>query len=258
MAQNKQLKKEATFFAGNIPTLSLKTEVLEPMLATGHGQSVALPDMLRGKLCDQLAGERAVQRLAPGNYLYSVGEAAKSIYCVRSGLLKTSIVSEDGRELILRMHKPHDILGELCFCDGRRREQAIAIEDSELIQIPLDHLMFQMQKDRQILTDFMALMGRFLADSYDNLPIFFFQRTMGRLVQLLIKLGNDLGEPFEGGIKIAHHIKQEELAAMIGAPRQVVSTLLNQLRELRLVSYERKGSLTIDKQALQHYLRSIK
>jgi CRP-like cAMP-binding protein len=228
------------------------------MIATGHAQCVALSDMLRGELCDQLAGTRAAQRLAPGHYLYTAGEAARSIFYVRSGLLKTSIISEDGREMILRMHKPHEILGELCFCDGRRREQAVAIEDSELIEIPLDDLMLQMQKDHQILAGFMALMGRFLADSYDKLPTFFFQRTMERLVQMLMKLGDELGEPFGGGIKIAHHIKQEELAAMIGAPRQVVSGLLNQLRGLRLVSYERKGFLTFDKEALKHYLRSIK
>src|SRR4051812_21132209 len=53
---------------------------------------------------------------------------------------KSSIASEDGKELILRLHKPRDILGELCFCDGRRREQAVAMEDSEIIQIPLDDL----------------------------------------------------------------------------------------------------------------------
>jgi len=228
------------------------------MIATGHAQCVALSNMLRGKLCDQLAGERTARRLALGHYLYTAGEAAKSVYYVRSGLLKTSIISEDGRELILRMHKPREILGELCFCDGLRKEQATALEDSELVEIPLDDLMLQMQKDRQLLADFMALMGRFLADSYDNLPIFFFQRTMQRLVQILMRLGDDLGEPFGDRIKIPHHIKQEELAAMIGAPRQVVSSLLNQLRDLRLVSYAHKGSLTIDKEALKHYLRSIK
>ncbi len=214
--------------------------------------------MLRGGLCEQLAGERSAQRVASGDYLYTAGQAAKSIYYVRRGLLKTSIISEEGRELILRVHKPCEILGELCFCDGRRRDQAVAIEDSELVEIPLDELMLQMQKDRQLLADFMALMGRFLADSYDNLPTFFFHGTMQRLIQMLMKLGDELGEPSGDEIRIAHHIKQEELAAMIGAPRQVVSSLLNRLRNLGLVSYERKGSLTLHKEALKRYLRSIK
>ena len=228
------------------------------MIATSHVQCVALSNMLRGNLCDQLAGKRAAHYLAPGHYLYLAGEAARSIFYVRSGLLKTSMISEDGKELILRMHTAREILGELCLCDGRRREQAVAVVDSELIEIPLEDLMLEMQRDRQLLAGFMALMGRSLGDSYDNLSSFFFQRTMGRLVQTLIKLGDDMGEPFEDGIRITHHIKQEELAAMIGAPRQVVSSLLNQLRDLRLVNYARKGFLTIDQEALKRYLRSIR
>ena len=228
------------------------------MSAMGHTQSVTLSNMLRGGVCDQLAAKRTTLRVAPGHYLYTAGEAAKSIFYVRNGLLKTSMISEEGRELILRMHKPQEILGELSFCGGRRKEHAVAIEDSELVEIPLNELMPQMQRDHRLLAGFLALMGRSLADSYDKLPGFFFQRTMERLVQTLMKLGDELGEPFGDGVKINHHIKQEELAAMIGAPRQVVSSLLNQLRDLRLVSYARKGSLTINKRALKQYLRSIK
>ena len=249
-----------------MPVSSNKARILGPevlsnpptgMIVADHAQCVALSGVLRGKLCDQLTGDRTAQRLALGNYLYMAADPAKSIYYVCSGLLKTSIVSEDGKELILRMHKPGDIFGELCFCSDRRREQAMAMEDSEVVQIPFDDLISHLQKNRQALTDFMALMSQYLADSYERLPIFFFHRTMERLISTLLKLADELGEPVRGGIKIAHYMKQEELAAMIGAPRQVVSSLLKQLRDLRLVGYARKGPLTINKEALKQYLRSI-
>ena len=224
---------------------------------TDHAQCVTLSSALRGKLCDQLAAGRSAKFVPVGKYLYLASEPAKSIYYVRSGLLKTSIVSDEGREVILRVHKPRDIFGELCFCNGRRREQATAMEDSEVVQIPLDDLISHLQKNRQALFDFMALMSQYLADSYERLPVFFSHTTMERLIQTLLKLAAELGEPVPDGIEITHFIKQEELAAMICAPRQVVSSLLNQLRELRLVEYARKGSLTINKKALGLYLRSI-
>jgi CRP/FNR family transcriptional regulator, cyclic AMP receptor protein len=227
------------------------------MRVTDHTQCVALSSALRGKLCDRLAGGRAAKIVPVGKYLYFAGEPAKGIYYVRSGLLKTSVVSKEGREIILRVHKPRDIFGELCFCDGRRREQAVAMEDSEVVEIPLDDLILHLQKNRQALFDFMSLISQYLADSYERLPLCFSHTTMERLIHTLLKLAADLGEAAPGGIEITHFIKQEELAAMISAPRQVVSSLLNQLRELRLVEYARKGSLTINKQGLGLYLRSI-
>lgn len=227
------------------------------MRVADHAQCVTLSSGLRGKLCDQIARGKVAQFVPIGKHLYLAGEPAKSIYYVRSGLLRTSIVSEDGREVILRVHKPRDIFGELCFCDGRRREQAGAMEDSEVVQIPLDDLILHLQKNRQALFDFMSLMSQYLADSYERLPIVFSHSTMERLIQTLLKLAAELGEPVPDGVEITHFIKQEELAAMICAPRQVVSSLLNQLRELRLVGYARKGSLTINKKALKLYLRSI-
>lgn len=226
------------------------------MIVVDHAQCVALSGSLRGKLCDQLTRNRPAQLVAVGKYLYFAGEPANSIYYLRSGLLKVSIVSEDGREVILRVHKPQDILGELCFCNGRRREQAMAMEDSEVVQIPLEDIFVHLQKNRQALSDFMAIMSQCLMDSYERLLMFFSRTAMERLIETLMKLADELGEPVPGGIEIVHFIKQEELAAMVGAPRQVVSSLLNRLRELRLVGYARKGSLTIDKEGLRRYLRS--
>lgn len=212
---------------------------------------------LRGKLCDQFTGQRSVQRVAAGKCLYIAGDRAKSTYYMRKGLLRTSIVSENGKELILRVHQPSDVLGELCFCDGLRREQVLAIEDSEVVPIPFEALISGLQKNREALSEFIALISQYLAASYERLPIFFFHTPMERLVSTLLKLADELGAPFGDEIRVVHYFRQEDLAAMIGAPRQVVSSLLNQLRDLQLVSYHRRGSLTINKEAVKRYLRSI-
>src|SRR5688572_10869537 len=104
---------------GNAPT----TELLLSGFLTTHLQCVALSDLFRGKLCEEL-GRGPARRLESGEFLYHMGEAARSIYLMRSGLIKTSLVSPGGHELTLRLHKTGDILGELCLCIGERREQA--------------------------------------------------------------------------------------------------------------------------------------
>ena len=94
---------------------------------TGHPQCIAASDLFRGKLCEEL-GRRPSRRVKSGEFLYHMGDAARSVYLVRSGLVKTSLVSPGGHQLTLQIHKIGDILGELCLCIGERREQAMALE----------------------------------------------------------------------------------------------------------------------------------
>jgi DNA-binding IscR family transcriptional regulator len=56
--------------------------------------------------------------------------------------------------------------------------------------------------------------------------------------------------PAVGGVEIPHYVGQEDLAEVIGASREVASSLLNRLRKLRLVEYRRKGNASF---ALPHY-----
>ena len=70
-----------------------------------------------------------------------MGEPAKSLFYVKRGLVKTSRIMPAGDEIILQLNRPGDILGELCFCSGERREQAVTLEASEVVEILLDDLL---------------------------------------------------------------------------------------------------------------------
>ena len=103
---------------------------------TNHSLCEALSGSLRGKLCQQLA-QLPPRQLRPGDHLYLTGNPARSVFLVRSGLIKTSAISAEGEELTLRLYKGGDVLGELCLCGGGRREEAVALEPSTVTELPL-------------------------------------------------------------------------------------------------------------------------
>jgi CRP/FNR family transcriptional regulator, cyclic AMP receptor protein len=222
-----------------------------------HNQCLALSAVLRGKLCDELTGGKAARRIVPGECIYLIGDRAHSIYFLRTGLVKTSVVSEGGKELILGLHKPGEIFGELCFCEGERREQAMAIEESEVVEIRFDNLVTHLQQNRQAMFNFFDIVARHLSEAYDQLLMLSFDKTMERLARTILKLTDELGNRTSEGVEIGHYIKQEELAQMIATRREVVSSLLNRLREMGLISYSRKGPLNVNTKALQTYLDSL-
>jgi CRP/FNR family cyclic AMP-dependent transcriptional regulator len=227
------------------------------MELASHNQCLALSAVLRGKLCDQLTSEKAACRIAPRECIYLIGDRAHSIYFLRTGLVKTSVVSEGGQELILGLHKPAEIFGELCFCEGERREQAMAIEESEVVEIRFDNLITHLQHNRQAMFNFLDIVASHLSETYDQLLMLSFDKTMKRLARTILKLTDELGNRTSEGVEIGHYIKQEELAQMIATRREVVSSLLNRLREMDLISYSRKGRLKVNTKALQTYVDSL-
>src|ERR671912_1301359 len=157
----------------------------EGLLPPDRNQRIALSDLLRGKLCQELA-RRPSRRLKSGEFLYHMGEAARSVYLMRAGLIKTSLVSPAGHELTLRLHKTGDILGELCLCTGERREQAVALEESDVVEIPLELLLARLRGDPVAALEFARAASARLLETYQRLESLSSEPVMGRLTRTLL------------------------------------------------------------------------
>ncbi len=134
------------------------------MKLTDHNYCSVLSRLFRGKVCDQLTSQPG-RRFAPGEFVYRMGDRASSVYFLRSGLVKSSVVSEGGKEFVLHLHKPGEIFGELCLCSGEQRQQTMAMEQSEVVQIRFEDLISHLQRNRQAMSDFLISVSQRLSDA---------------------------------------------------------------------------------------------
>lgn len=248
------MRNDGTETAANIAPEAEHTEIA----LAQHLRCTAVSGQLRGSLCEQLAS-RPARRTSAGQPLYVVGDRADSIYLVKTGLVKTSRASWNDGELIVQLHGPGNILGELCFCDGKRRESAVVLEPSEIVEIPVADIRAQLQRNPEAALDLVGALSEALAAAHERLHSLAFESTEERLSRTLLLLCDTLGEdtPDGGGTYITHYIRQEVLAQMISARREVVSGLLNRLRERGLISYPRKGQISVHRNLLRAYLNSL-
>ena len=220
-----------------------------------HRQCQALSMCFRGKLCDQLMS-RPGRLVAKGEPIYGLGDSAQSVFFLRQGLVKLTSLTEDGRELILRLHQVGDVFGELCHCTGERREQAVAMEDVEVVELSFDEFISHLQGNRPAFLLFLSNVAQQLSSAYEQIQTLSFSSTMERLVRTLNRLADEFGEPEGEWTRLTHYFRQDDLAQMVGARREVVSTLLNQLREQGLITYARKDGLLLHRPGLERYLLS--
>jgi CRP/FNR family cyclic AMP-dependent transcriptional regulator len=220
---------------------------------TEHTQCVVLSGLFRGSLCEQFTG-RPAHRFETDASVYHLGDEARSIYFLRGGLVKITALSEDGREIILNVYKPGEIFGEFCLCDGARGESAVAMEPSEVVEMTLGDLVTHLQRNQDAMYNFLVTVCQRLSRAYDTIQDLSFSSLNDRLAKALLRLADELGHETESGTELAHYITQEELAQMLSARREVVSTALARLRSRGLIDYTRKGKLTINRPALAAYV----
>jgi CRP-like cAMP-binding protein len=133
----------------------------------------------------------------------------------------------------------------------------VALESSEVVEVPYVTLLRRIRQDPEAALDFASAVCEHLAAAHEGLRSLSFDPVSERLARTLLQLADRLGEPGERGTRIAHYITQEELAHLIGARREVVSSLLNRLRSEGSISYTRRGLIEVDREALEKYIDSI-
>jgi len=249
---DRRLEQRLELFALLAPRDSLEEAT---WAVADHSQCESLSGSVRGKLCEQLA-RLAPRQLRAGQHLYRMGHPAESLFLLQSGLIKTSTISPAGEELTLRLYKPGDLLGELCLCGGSRREEAVALEASSVTEISVAALRGRLREDPIAALELASAVCDRLADAYEQVESLSWDTVLYRLVRTLLRLAHELGEPSDSGVRLAHYIRQEELARLVGARREVVSGLLNRLRASGHISYSPRGAITVRRNSLERFLEA--
>jgi CRP/FNR family transcriptional regulator len=92
-----------------------------------------LSDSLPVEVSSRVFAMARVRRLRPGQSLFSTGDLPDGCYRVDSGVLKLTLCSEDGDELVIGFAGPGSVIGELALHDGLPRSAtATAVTEGSL------------------------------------------------------------------------------------------------------------------------------
>ena len=180
-----------------------------------------------------------------GSVMMFEGEPEERLLLVLDGRVKATRTGPEGREVIIGIRDPGDLLGELAFIDRQPRSATVvALEPVTALMMPgqvfREHLE---QTPRVALVLLEVVAGRFREATLNHLQ-FAALDTMGRLSARILELACRYGEQVDGRIDIQLPLSQEELASWTGASRTGVAQALQSMRELKWLDTER-GRLTI-------------
>ena len=176
--------------------------------------------------------------------IFQQGQPADSIFYLRQGKVKLSVISQQGKEAIVATVSAGDFLGEGCLAGQTlRMSTATAVNDCSLYRIE-KALMTRMLHEKHAISElFVAHLlsrnVRYEADLVDQL----FNSSERRLARILLLLAH-FGKESRAEL-VLPRVSQADLAQMIGTTRSRVSHFMNKFRNLGFIEYSDHDGLTV-------------
>ncbi|MEM9394792.1 MAG: Crp/Fnr family transcriptional regulator [Pseudomonadota bacterium] len=212
----------------------------EPPTGPNEGFMAHASPRLRETL-EQLAVD---VNLKVGEVLFEEGDIGDALYAVVKGGLEISVLSPDGRKLLLDVMRAGDLLGEIALFDpGVRTATVTALEPTHLRKIANSDLLSEIRVTPDLGEDMLKLAGQRMRWMTLQIGDQVFLPVPSRLARKLLYLTSSEPEKML-------EMSQSQLGEFVGATREAVSKILGEWRRNELVAVTRAGVTVKDRTAL--------
>lgn len=186
-----------------------------------------------------------------GEYIYLPEENADKLYFITKGKIKIGSYSDDGREITKTILTEGNVFGELSLVgEQQRRDFAVAQESSEACVITVLEMKELMRDHSSVGIWIMKLIGSRLLKMEQRLESLVFKDSRSRIIEFIRELANERGQRVGFETVVRGFMTHQEIANLTATSRQTVTTVLNDLRNKNLITFNRRRLLIRDLEGL--------
>jgi CRP/FNR family transcriptional regulator len=196
----------------------------------------------------------ARRRVKRGEALFKAGDEFHSIYSIRSGFFKTSLIDNDGREQVTGFFMGGELLGMDGLSSGRYDGSAVALEDSEVCVMPFS-LVEQMSRELPSLQRHLhSVLAREIVRDHGVMMLLGSMRAEERLATFLTNLSRRFLRRGYSASDFHLRMTREELGSYLGLKLETVSRLFSQFQKEGLIEVNQKHVRILDIAGLERVL----
>jgi len=182
-----------------------------------------------------------------GEKIFSQGDRAEAVFFIQSGKVKVTVVSAAGKEAVIAMLGPNDLLGEGALVgESSRISTATALESSIVFRIDKRAMAQALLEQPELAAQFIAALLARNTDLEEDLCDQLFNHSEKRLARVLLKLVrlHEHNVAPDATIPLVNH---EVLAEMVGTTRSRITYFMNKFRAMGLIDYDKELSIKTEK-----------
>jgi CRP/FNR family cyclic AMP-dependent transcriptional regulator len=187
--------------------------------------------------------ERTVTRSYPKQaIIVSEGEESDSLYLILAGRVKIYLSDETGKELILGIKGPGQYFGEMALDEQPRSASVMSLEPAQFAVLSRADFTAFLLKHGEVALQLIQNLIRLARGLNQNVRSLAMLDVYGRVARMLLELAVER----DGKMVIPERLTQKDLAARVGASREMINRILRDLTTGGYVSVEH-GRITINK-----------
>ncbi len=204
-------------------------------------RELCLPIGLEASDMDRL--DRLVTRrkhMQRGEHVFRVGAPFQFLFAIRTGFFKTYELQEDGQEHITGFHMAGEIIGMDAISTDHNTCNAVALEDSELCEIPFPQLEGLCREIPALQHQFHKLMSREIIRDHGIMMLLGGMRAEERLAAFLLNLSQRYAARGYSATEFHLRMTRAEIGHYLGMKLETVSRTLTKFQEQGLLTVNNK------------------
>ncbi len=187
-----------------------------------------------------------------GEALLEEGQRSASLFLLVEGRLKMSRLLAGGREALLALFGPGDVVGTVAAISDRESVATIeALEPSACLEISRGDLLACFEAQPRRIGELLPMLTRQLVECRNCIIEATFFRVEGRLAMLFLELADTVGESRLEGTFVPIPLTRREIASMTGTTVETAIRILSRWGKGGVVETAADGFLVRDRGALE-------
>jgi len=199
---------------------------------------------------DELVSTR--KSLKRREYAFRMDTPFRSLYAIRSGFFKTYDLQEDGSEQITGFQMAGELIGMDAISTDHHTCNAVALEDSELCEIPFAQLEDLIRHIPALQHQFHKLMSREIIRDHGIMMLLGSMNAEQRLATFLLNLSQRFAMRGYSPTRFTLRMTRAEIGNYLGMKLETVSRTLSKFQEAGLLLVQNKELELTQMEQLKH------
>jgi CRP/FNR family transcriptional regulator len=187
---------------------------------------------------DEVTGRR--RRVARDERLYQMGESFRNLFAIRFGHFKTYQVNAAGEQQITGFQMAGELLGMDAISGSRHHCDAVALEDSEVCEIPFVDLEEMFSQVPSLLHHFHCIMSQEITREQNVMLLLGNMRAEQRFAVFLINLSARYAARGYSPTSFQLRMSREDIGNYLGLTIESVSRLLSRFKKQGLIAVDKR------------------
>lgn len=187
---------------------------------------------------DRLVDRR--RKLRRGEHLYRAGAPLAALYAIRAGFMKSCVLHDDGREQVAGFHMMGELLGLDAISSGRHMCDTVALEDTEVCEIPFTYLEQLSHELPSLQQQLHRIMSREIVRDYGVMLLLGSMKAEERLAAFLLNLSQRFAARGYSALEFNLRMTREEIGSYLGLKLETISRALSRFQQDGLIEVRHK------------------